>query len=150
MRAPSGEPIPIVYILIPCLFASLALFNPSPSRSSPSDIKMRNLSRSSLEKDRDASSIGDARFVPPALIVPISRFFKVFIKAWWSKVKGHCRKAFPANAIKPIRSPFKSPIKLEILSLTRSNLLGRMSLANMLLETSIATNKSIPVGELVL
>ena len=108
MSDPEGEPNPIVKIMMPAAAASLAASTPLASRSSPSVISTSaRLIPSPLPKAAIAIRIAEAMSVPPLGMVFVSRSSSEVSTAPLSRVSGACRKASPAKAIRPTRSPLR-------------------------------------------
>src|SRR3990167_10565790 len=85
----------------------------------------------------------EAKDVEPPETVSVSTWSKNILNAEQSLVSGHCTKASEANKTSPNLSPGKSFKKSLIFSFVNCNLLGFMSCANILLETSRTTKTSL-------
>ena len=108
MSDPLAEPNPIVKILMPAAAASFAASTPLASRSSPSVISTSaRFIPSPLPKAAIAMRMAEAMSVPPFGIVLVSRSSSDVSTAPLSRVSGAWRKAFPAKAIRPTRSPLR-------------------------------------------
>lgn len=77
-------------------------------------------------------------------MVSVSKAFKLWINALWSRVRGHYKKAFPANAMRPSRRPANDLARSVMANFVRSRRLGLMSSASILLETSTALLLFVP------
>ncbi len=139
-------PTPMVYILIPYIFAISAADSGSiePELFTPSVIRMITLLIASLSFSLLIEVASPSPMAVPSSIIPLLISLKRFLIILWSLVSGDCVKDSPLKMTSPIRSSGRPPINSEATSLAASSLSGRRSWASILLETSMAIIMSIP------
>ena len=87
--------------------------------------------------------------INPFLAMSVLTLWSRLSSVWWSTVIGHCVNASPAKMVSPILSSGRPEINSAATSLAASSLLGLglMSMASILVDTSMASMMSMPSTE---
>ena len=148
MAGSEGSPIPAMKSGIFNLIASSRALELSPVSSSPSVTRIMALFVLSAPLNaRRAVFNASSILVPPTGMEDGASSSRFWRKLVLSMVMGHSRKAVPAKAISPKRSPGLSFTSSRTRYFACSSLLGRTSCAYILLETSKTKRRSLPSPE---